>query len=310
MRVPEPLIILSPPRGFSSVVSTVIGQHPELYGFPELNIFLGDTMQDIKNYFRGTYPGGLLRTIAELHAGEQTLATVLDAYNWLDQRLDWSTKKMYDYILYLIAPKIGVEKSPRTCTKPKHLQRTYAYYPKAYYLHLTRNPVAARKSIREFTEAMRRKREKYSDAESYADKISMFIHDPVLLMVWFRMHDNILKLTNTLPTGQAIRIRGEDVLSEPDFYLAQFATWMGIRTDAEAIEEMKHPENSPFACPGPAPLAPGGNDGKFMRDPYLRVGKVKEPSMRKEIEKAELIKTWGQDFAQRFMRLTITLGYN
>jgi len=47
-----------------------------------------------------------------------------------------------------------------------------------------------------------------------------------------------------------------------------------------------------------------------MRDPYLRVGKVKEPSMRKEIEKAELIKTWGQDFAQRFMRLTITLGYN
>jgi hypothetical protein len=32
------MLILCPPRSFSSVVSAMIGQHPQLYGFPELNL--------------------------------------------------------------------------------------------------------------------------------------------------------------------------------------------------------------------------------------------------------------------------------
>ena len=43
----DPLIILSPPRSFSSVISTMIGQHPQIYGFPELHLFSGETLGDI-----------------------------------------------------------------------------------------------------------------------------------------------------------------------------------------------------------------------------------------------------------------------
>ncbi|MEA3277491.1 MAG: sulfotransferase, partial [Pseudomonadota bacterium] len=59
------LIILSPPRSFSSVVSTVIGQHPDLYGFPELHLFIGDTVQEVIDveYGKANYfgPPGVLR---------------------------------------------------------------------------------------------------------------------------------------------------------------------------------------------------------------------------------------------------------
>ena len=39
-----PLFILCPGRSFSSVVASMIGQHPDAYGLPELNLFLGPTL--------------------------------------------------------------------------------------------------------------------------------------------------------------------------------------------------------------------------------------------------------------------------
>ncbi len=113
-------------------------------------------------------------------------------------------------------------------------------------------------------------------------------------IAWYSMHQNILRLTNSLPLGQSMRIKGEDVLSEPDVYLRQISEWLGIRTDKEAIEAMQHPENSPYAYVGPE-LARGGNDSKFMRSPSLRHGRVREPSLVDFLAKEE-VKWFGDDF--------------
>ena len=90
-----------------------------------------------------------------------------------------------------------------------------------------------------------------------------------------------------------MRIKGEDILSEPDVFLPQIAEWMGLRTDHEAIEAMKHPENSPYACIGARP-ARGGNDPKFMRSPKLRAGKIKQPSLEAFFEKNPEINWFGK----------------
>ena len=63
---PDPLVILSPARSFSSVVSTMIGEHPQLYGFPELHICTSDSLEDLIQWearrgFLG--PPGLLRLL-------------------------------------------------------------------------------------------------------------------------------------------------------------------------------------------------------------------------------------------------------
>ena len=270
------LIILSPPRSFSSVVSTMIGQHPQLYGFPELHLFIGDTVQAVldREYRVGNFfgPPGVIRSIAELVFGCQTSATVVKAIGWLAERRHWSTKQLMDLFRELVDPKIAMEKSPVTALKPLYIERAYAFYPDAYYLHLTRHPVSTRKSLIEFREMKR---------ERHVGGVDIPVGDHPVddLLVWHRFHKNILEFTRNLPLGQSIRVRGEDVLSEPDVYLAQIAEWLGLRTDREAIEAMKHPEASPYAYRGPTP-AHGGNDPNFMRSPRLRPGKIREPSLR------------------------------
>src|SRR5579862_6331286 len=47
-----PVLLLCPPRSFSSVVGAMLGQHPELYGFPELSLFAADTLADLVELLR------------------------------------------------------------------------------------------------------------------------------------------------------------------------------------------------------------------------------------------------------------------
>ena len=271
----QPLIILSPPRSFSSVVSTMIGEHPQLYGFPELLLFSGETIEEVmyneqKARRQKSGPPGLLRALAQEHDGAQTTNTIVRAINWLNERKHWSTKKLFDYLLDLVSPRIGLDKSPLTISKSRYMERAYQMYPQAFFLHLTRHPVATRNSVHELRDTQEWQKDRKSSTLQYSVDY---------LSVWLLRHRSILNFTDSLPVGQTMRIRGEDVLSYPDTFLPQIAQWMGLRTDSEAIEAMKHPENSPYACVPPAPIF-GGNDPKFIRNPQLRFGKVKEPSLK------------------------------
>ena len=270
------LVILSPPRSFSSVISTMIGQHPDIYGFPELHVFIGNTLQEVldREYKVGNYfgPPGLLRAVAELEWGYQTSESILKAVGWLGVRRKWSTKKLMDYLLEKVNPLLGIEKSPITSLQQLWIERAYSFFPNAYFLHLTRHPVSTRKSIDIFLRQPGRSTRPPT-------------HDS--LLTWYRFHRNIIEFTRTLPTGQSMRIKGEDLMAYPDVFLPQIAEWMGIRTDLNAIEAMKHPEKSPYAFRGPYP-AHGGNDGNFMRNPSLTDRKIIEPSLRGFINSAPI----------------------
>jgi hypothetical protein len=301
------LVLLCPPRSFSSVVSTVIGQHPEMYGFPELHLFMGDQLQDVMEWERkrGKHlgPPGALRTLAQLHTGTQTAAGVLDAHEWLNARRDWSSKKVMDYLLHEVeeqyAPRIAVEKTPPVSLNPEHLERTHAFYPNAYFLHVTRHPIANRKSLIEARDVKDRQRGVTEvEREHRADPISM----------WALSHLNVMDFADTLPAGQCMRVKGEDILSEPDTFLPQIAEWLGLRTDKAAIDEMKHPERSPYAKPGPV-TARGGNDGKFMSSPALRSGKIKEPSLIEHLRDGDLRGKFKPEEEDYLIELSARLGY-
>jgi hypothetical protein len=79
----------------------------------------------------------------------------------------------------------------------------------------------------------------------------------------------IARFLLSVPEKQKLRIRGEDVLTNPDKVLPQICTWAGLGADKRAVAAMKHPELSPYAFVGP-PSAPMGNDHLFLEDPYLR----------------------------------------
>jgi hypothetical protein len=89
---------------------------------------------------------------------------------------------------------------------------------------------------------------------------------------------SICRFLKTVPKGQQWTIRGEDVLARPEETLKPLLDWLDLRTDADAIERMKHPEQSPYACLGPQG-AEFGNDRLFLQSPALRPERASEQSL-------------------------------
>ncbi|WP_372603477.1 sulfotransferase [Actibacterium sp.] len=293
--MPEPLFLLSAPRSFSSVTGSILGQHPQTYGLPELNLFLGDTLGEAWNALGHVLPlghDGILRTIAELVEGKQTEETIVSARQWTIKNAHWPTRKVFDFIQEAVGDKILVEKSPSLTLMPNALERMYSNFPQASFLHLVRHPRATGKSVLELH-------------KNYGKRTGgRTLLDPEQL--WLRCNQNAADFGATLPTGQYMRIKGEWLMTDPYTYLPQIAQWLDIDDGPDAIEEMLHPENSPYACVGPEG-APYGNDPNFLKNPNLdreRMQKISEPRLDDAID-------WrpGEHFTRPVVKLANQFGY-
>ena len=259
----EPVFVLATSRSYSSVVSTMIGQHPQLAALPELKLFTYSTIAELEaslpRYWieRGMKhrSPGLVRAVAHFEFGSQTSEALACAGMWLRNRGDWSGADMLDFLLSHVRPRAGVEKSPENVESDESLARLAAAYPKARYLHLTRHPVTTQRSAEEHVA-------RTVPGFSLPDQPMSGIAS------WVETHCRILSFGENLPTDRYMRVKAEDLLNNADPHLRSIGTWLGLRVDDEAIETMKHPEASPFAFPGPADSGIiGGNDPGFLRDP-------------------------------------------
>ncbi len=277
--VHAPLFVLAPPRSFTSVVCAMLGQHPELYGLPEVHLFTAETVAERLEMGRRTPTKlhGLLRVVAELFLGGQTRRNVRAARAWLRDRADLGTGELLETFAAKVAPRRLVDKSPSTTRSLTFLHRARRMFPQARFLHLVRHPRGQGESVMKLIQAGSRNGQpprwllrfacpdrSFPDrAESSAGSVL----DPQ--QSWYERQFNIQVFLGQVPDRQQMRIRGEDLMKDLDTHLRAIMDWLGLRSDAAAIEAMKHPERSPFACFGPRG-ARLGNDRLFMRDPVLR----------------------------------------
>jgi len=289
----DPLFILCPLRSFSSVVCGMLGQHPELYGLPEINLFIGETLHEVLEAHRSRPHAlhGLLRALAELHEGRQDEDTVGRALDWVKRRHSWSTGHVLAHLQELTHPRRLVDKSPRTVTRTEFLERALRIAPNASFLHLTRHPRSTGISILDLL----------ARSDEWQGQIDARHVDPE--RIWFNAHDRIVSFTGRLFQAQSMRVQGEHLLSAPGLYLPQIAEWLGLRTDPEAIEAMMHPDASPFAGYGPD-NARYGNDPNFLERPALRPGRVTEPRLEGPLD-------WNpaRSFLAPTVKLARMLGY-
>jgi len=293
--MPDPLFIIAPPRSYTSVIGGMIGQHPQVYGLPEVNLSHGETLGEIWNSLSaglnfGT--SGLLRLLAELHEGAQSEEAVIRARHWVQRRVHWSTAKVFAHIQEAVGDKMLVDKSPRNTMRTDNLRRLHRIFPAASFLHLTRHPRSTGKSMLELMKA-------YAGGESQRAEF-----DPEQL--WLRSQGHIVEFSHDLALGQYMRIKGEMLLADPLLYLPQICDWLGLSSDAASIEAMLHPETSAFASIGP-PSAPFGNDPNFLNAPALdmaRLARITEPSLEGDVD-------WrpGEPFSKPVLRLSRQFGY-
>jgi len=272
-----PLFLLAPPRSYTSVINAMIGQHPQTFGFPELNLFNVDRVRDLWGRVSEDIGGdsnrrhGLLRAVAQIYAGEQTPETITMAEHWAAAREDRNTGDVFQELVAAIDPLIAVEKSPAYTVSMERLRRIHSTFPDARFIHLIRHPVPQGKSVLNLNDGI----------FAYFVNSFDFIDDALIVdpqIAWHDININILNFLHMVPPQCQLRIRGEDFMAQPRDHLLEMCRWLGIRDDDEALEAMMHPERSPFACFGPV-TALFGNDPNFLRGPAFRQHKPKIPPL-------------------------------
>jgi hypothetical protein len=280
--VAAPLFLLAPPRSFTSVINAMIGQHPQAFGLPELNLFCADKIIDLwypdleELYIDEKLRHGLLRAVAEIYMGERTDASIESAEHWCGFREGYSTSDVFNELRDKIHPLIAVDNSPNYTLDIKRLERIISACPDARFIHFTRHPITQCESLMDVDEGIAG----MLNSIEYQDDNA--IHEPQI--AWHDLNINILNfLENNVPKGQYLRMRGEDVFESPKEKLGDICRWLGIRDDDEAIDSMMHPEHSPFACLGSI-SALFGNDPNFLKGPKFKKGKVKTPPLSGELK--------------------------
>jgi hypothetical protein len=211
-----------------------------------------------------------------------------------------------------VRPLIAVDKSPSIVYDIDYLQRAHKFFPQARFIHLLRHPRGHGESIMKYiTETA-----KHGPVPPWLLALASFPNpvagakepqnaqsvDPQY--AWFVLNTNICEFLKSIPDEQKMEIRGEDLLNSPDQGLRRIADWLELRTDDEAIEEMKHPERSPYACFGP-PGARLGNDLLFIENPALRALHVESHTLSGPL-------SWrddGHGFGEQVENLARRFGY-
>jgi hypothetical protein len=272
----KPLFLLAPPRSYTSVINAMIGQHPQLYGLPELNLFNVDSLKEL--WLRvsddvgddSSRRNGLLRAVAQIYGGEQTNETIEMAVHWAAARQERDTGSVYQELAEKIHPMIPVDKSPSYTLSEKRLRRILKAFPHARFIHLVRHPIPQCKSVMQLNDGVLTLL--VNSFEFQEDRITV---DPQIS--WHDINVNILNFLQSVPKEQQMLLKGEDLLADPRWHLAEICRWLGVRDDEASIEEMMHPERSPYACFGPI-MALFGNDPKFLSGPAFRPHVPKIPT--------------------------------
>jgi hypothetical protein len=271
----QPLFILAPPRSFTSITCGMIGQHPQMYGLPEVNLFAADDyagLQHLYGRFRSRLGHGLLRAMAELGLGAQTVDNVEAVREWLAQEPSTTTAELFADLARWAEPRHLVDKSPIYVYSEENLNRILNAFPDSRFLHLARHPRSHCESVGKIKTEMGDREAAASGRGGQANRgPRRFIREGQMNPdnIWLNPHKRIMAFLEQVPAEQQRFIRGEELLADPDRLLVEIARWLGIRDDDEALEAMKHPENSPYACYGPN-NARVGNDPGFIEDAALR----------------------------------------
>jgi Sulfotransferase family len=261
----DPIFILGLPRSFSWAVCAMIGQHPELFALPELQLFGAASLSEWwGNSSRESFPmaHGLLRAVAQLMFGGQTEEAVASASGWLTRRSQCTTGFILEELIERAYPRIIVEKSPGVVYSQEHMRRMHSMFPTARFIHLVRHPIGHGQSVLRAIRFL-------SDYEPLPPNHWLVelasptwpaveqsrasaggAQDPQV--AWYVLNNGIREFLSHVPVDRQLLLRGEDLVANPEESLRRIASWAGIRTDWDAIEAMKHPERSPFACYGPA----------------------------------------------------------
>lgn len=301
MRTPTPVFILASPYSEVSLISAMLGQHPGAYAVPELNLFTVDKLVEMLDFLPPARIQGLVRAVAQIYCGEQTIETAEAARRWIFRRLQWPTGEVHRELCRKVAPLRLIDPSclhsdPRR--RGAALRRILEAHPDAHFLHPVRHP-------RTQGEAWLR------DPMALAQMFAIGAVDtgarhrtPDPQIDWYYRNASILQFLSEIPAAGRLRVRAEDILRDPRQHLHKVTDWLGLDWSDESLEAMLHPELGSYSHPGPY-SAEGGSDTSFLASPHYR-REAREPA---DLRGALPWRPDGKGFLPELVALAQSFGY-
>jgi hypothetical protein len=258
---PPPIIVLGARPTNTAILGAMLGCNRAAFAFPQLNLFLGDTVDGVVTATTNQGPTqmhGLLRAVAYLYGSEQTIIAIGMARRWLMRRMASSTRSVFDELRRLVAPRRLVDKSALYSHDAKSLDRIREAAPDAYYVHVVEHPLATSAAIAPF-----RKRSDGGGRRKRGARLRTVSHGQ---LQWLEAQRLIAGALNYISSERITVLRMENLLDDARVELSELCGRLDLPNEETTVTEMLHPENSPFACFGPVG-ANLGDDLTFLRDP-------------------------------------------
>ena len=233
----------------------MLARNPGVFASPGLNILIKPTVGDFLDYCieRPRIAHGLLRSIAQLYSGEQTLDSIEMARRWLVRRSSAPSEQVVGELCEKVAPARLID---RCLLYPKDmdlLHQIHQSFPDGSFLHLTRHPLEQGLAMLQSIEGVA---ELWED-ESVESRARRQILDPQY--VWFETQASIMEFSDVLLPDQYCHVKAEDLATMPENTLRRLCAWLRLPFSPEILQRMCDCKEWAFAGPGPY-NAFGGTD--------------------------------------------------
>lgn len=245
---PPPVFVLAPPALHAPTIAAALGRNPDAYGLPEIVLSFEPTvdvyLREVSG-LRAPQGHGLLRGLAQLLAGEQSLGAVEMARRWLDRRAHLDTGPVLHEIACRVAPRRMVVPVVSGLLDAPALKRLVAAFPDAHYVVLRAHPrLYGRMAL-----ASRAGQIALQLSGAVDESLDPPISDPEDL--WFRAETAIGTHLAGLVEKQRVSVDLPALLADPEAGLKALARKLGLKWNRKAVAAMAAPEASVFAGPGP-----------------------------------------------------------
>ncbi len=248
-RNPPAIFILSPPRSGTTLLRIMLAGHRDLFAASELQLLGFRTLEERAAAYVGRFSpwlDGAIRTVMEVEGLD---ADEAKAFIQRATAEGLTTKQLYRRLQDSVAPRILVDKSPSYALDPVALRRAEADFDGPLYIHLVRNPVPMIDSF-----------------ERHHMQQILYLHDHpfgsrhLAELVWTLSHRTIQEFLSDVPTERWIRLKFEDLVTDPAAQMEALCRRLGLAFDPAVVQPYDqldskmvdgvYPESAPMGDPG------------------------------------------------------------
>jgi hypothetical protein len=251
---PPPIFVVAPPGLPVETVAAMLGQHPECWGMPEINLELSGNLDSLMREMiglRSSQMHGLLRTLSQLLTGEQTIIGVDAARRWLSRYAYLPTSAVWHLLAQRVGPRRMVAPLTATLFEAGSLGRLVATFPEAKFVALKMHP----KSHGEAVMAQ------HGGAAAWLlgaldETVEPAMPEPS--EIWQLAEAGLDDLAGLVRAKQIIPVRVEDLVHNTKPTLTRLLKKLDLAAPPRVLAAMQRPESSSFRGRGPFGAQFGG----------------------------------------------------